>query len=701
MKYVIIKGKTIEVRDDVLDLSNKEITDITQIEGLTKLEDLKKLLLNNNQISDIKGLENLHQLRWLELGQNKITEIKGLSHLKRLKFLSLRKNMIFKIEGLETLNELLSLDLFENNIKDVSDLKNLPTLQTLNLRDNQIVDVSPLIELRQLEKLSVSQNEISDIGPLSFLPKLKEVDFLGNKFPWYKVDNKIEYIHLRYKIANNGLQDLTPNESRLLGKIAGLNDKEAQEFYIKAIIEKTSIKDFKSIEILISSSYLKTMDPHLIELFLHKEKFIPVLFSIPSNIKAHSEIRYLSEFLKFHSSFISDSHKKIIGRWILSLTPEDIITFITHGFLKCLESESIESIVNEPQIIQTIMKGFGTAWVFSKISRTGSLTAIKMIKDLLLKSMISRDRSKFSEYIKYNFLGFYTKEEFKKLLKENWITFKDTFLKMVEDDFGVFPTSEIEGQNFNFAKEIDIVKKIILNCIKVEFSNRFRTQGIKKDYFKKYFKFLSAIYDKSIVHVLLDILEQHYWVEEFSDFKSLILKVDNYNAQMVIKLLGKFIDVIQNSTRNLIQELFAELKGLVKCIVLGCYSTDFASQIEQFIKIFQLILTLNKVFMYQINDSLAVNVSKYDLTSDDITGIVEEDFQALFSIKKDYSQITLQIKNDKLLIIYPDYILLKKKFHKFNQEDIYFTLNTQIVLDKNLTEKKWFKKYYDYFHKEI
>ena len=65
---------------------------LTSVEGLEKLTQLKKLLLNDNQLTDVKGLEKLTQLKELSLSGNQLTDVKGLEKLTQLTYLNLYNN---------------------------------------------------------------------------------------------------------------------------------------------------------------------------------------------------------------------------------------------------------------------------------------------------------------------------------------------------------------------------------------------------------------------------------------------------------------------------------------------------------------------------------------------------------------------------------------------------------------------------------
>jgi Leucine-rich repeat (LRR) protein len=75
----------------VLDLSNNEITDLTELWTLYRLEEL---YLANNEIGYIDALSNLSRLRVIDLSGNQIDDISPLFELKHLEYLNLMDNKI-------------------------------------------------------------------------------------------------------------------------------------------------------------------------------------------------------------------------------------------------------------------------------------------------------------------------------------------------------------------------------------------------------------------------------------------------------------------------------------------------------------------------------------------------------------------------------------------------------------------------------
>ena len=106
------------------------------------------LNLRNKMIEDvvdIKGLEEIEaKIEDLDLSNNRITEIKGLDRLKNLKKLTLKNNYIEKIDGIEELKNLELLDLSGNiNIKEIPEcLNELPLLKEVKLTGCRIGAIS-------------------------------------------------------------------------------------------------------------------------------------------------------------------------------------------------------------------------------------------------------------------------------------------------------------------------------------------------------------------------------------------------------------------------------------------------------------------------------------------------------------------------------------------------------------------------------
>lgn len=146
------------------------------IKGLEYAKNLKKLKLNENEISDISPLKELTKLEYLEIQRNRIVDIKPLEKLTNLTFLKLYNNLIEDITPLSNLTNLTGLDLHYNvtvegdeshkkiskGITDISALKNLKNLTFLDISANRIEDVSIIKDLNKIEHLDISGNRVKN-----------------------------------------------------------------------------------------------------------------------------------------------------------------------------------------------------------------------------------------------------------------------------------------------------------------------------------------------------------------------------------------------------------------------------------------------------------------------------------------------------------------------------------------------------------
>jgi Leucine-rich repeat (LRR) protein len=163
---------TLEDMQAVLEL-NLENKNISDLQGIQYLTNLKKLNLRGNSIKFIKELKNLTELEVLALNNNKIDNIESLSYITNLVELDFPGNNVTDIAPLTSLAKLKQLSLMDNNVSDISNLGNLVNLEILVLQNNEISDISALEKLVNLNSLYLSQNNLVDISMLAGLDNLE------------------------------------------------------------------------------------------------------------------------------------------------------------------------------------------------------------------------------------------------------------------------------------------------------------------------------------------------------------------------------------------------------------------------------------------------------------------------------------------------------------------------------------------------
>ena len=84
MSVLNFRGEVIEIIHDTLDLSGKNITDLSVISNLESLVNLEYLFLSDNKIKEIVKIGKLTKLVELSLSENEISEISNIENLNGL-----------------------------------------------------------------------------------------------------------------------------------------------------------------------------------------------------------------------------------------------------------------------------------------------------------------------------------------------------------------------------------------------------------------------------------------------------------------------------------------------------------------------------------------------------------------------------------------------------------------------------------------
>ena len=218
-----------------LDLSSRNLTDVSALAGLTGLReldlsgnavadlwpladltDLQVLDLSGNQIADLSALAGLTGLQVLDLSGNQIADLWPLADLTGLRELDLRHNAVADPWPLGYLTGLQALDLSGNQLEDLSALAGLTALTRLNLVDNAVADLWPLADLTGLQVLLLDRNQITDVGPLSPLAGLVNLGLSGNRIADLWPLAGLDQLR-RLDLSGNAVADVSA-----LGDVSGL-----------------------------------------------------------------------------------------------------------------------------------------------------------------------------------------------------------------------------------------------------------------------------------------------------------------------------------------------------------------------------------------------------------------------------------------------------------------------------------------------
>ncbi|CAK0792037.1 unnamed protein product, partial [Prorocentrum cordatum] len=158
---------------------------IQEISGLEQYApNLRTLNLSSNNIAEISGLDGMNRLKELKLYGCQISRISSLEPCRNLSALYLEDNRIVSIEGLDALVSLEHLNLDNNRIQAIGKgLAKLARLKELHLCSNRLSTLAGLTGLSALQVLRVSNNQIADVtaDQLRAQNKLDELNLSGNQ----------------------------------------------------------------------------------------------------------------------------------------------------------------------------------------------------------------------------------------------------------------------------------------------------------------------------------------------------------------------------------------------------------------------------------------------------------------------------------------------------------------------------------------
>lgn len=164
----LVKLLVLRLNKTKLDLESGVLGGAEFTGGLGTFPNLQVLELGYSCIADMRVFSELplQSLRILHLPGNEISKLEGLNKMEQLRELVLDKNRVkqFDEKSFEGLRALRELRVEDNGLKSLSNIGPLPRLRALYLSLNRIVELSELEKLRPLRHLLVvhmAQNPVA------------------------------------------------------------------------------------------------------------------------------------------------------------------------------------------------------------------------------------------------------------------------------------------------------------------------------------------------------------------------------------------------------------------------------------------------------------------------------------------------------------------------------------------------------------
>ncbi|MCD6090515.1 MAG: leucine-rich repeat domain-containing protein [Bacteroidales bacterium] len=172
------KESVFKALNEILEIKDLNIAgnlNITDIEPLSRLSNLRTLNVSHTNIESIAPVRSLTRLLNLDCSHTAINSIEALNYSASLNTLDISNTSIYNIKPLENLENLLFLDISNTRIDNLDALKAMKLID-LKMRNTFTTDLAPLEALTSLKYLYIDDNEqLDSIGALSHLVKLKSL----------------------------------------------------------------------------------------------------------------------------------------------------------------------------------------------------------------------------------------------------------------------------------------------------------------------------------------------------------------------------------------------------------------------------------------------------------------------------------------------------------------------------------------------
>lgn len=157
-----------------VDLNNSKVSDISALKELKNLTDIR---IYDGNVSDISLLYEMPQVEKVDMSWNPIGDLKPLGSLNKLKYLAVHNFGDNDISLLEpSFDTIETLYLSSSKLSRIDFLRTFPNLKHLLLHSDSVTDYSVFSELSQMETLQLTSDKIKDINFISNMPKLIELN---------------------------------------------------------------------------------------------------------------------------------------------------------------------------------------------------------------------------------------------------------------------------------------------------------------------------------------------------------------------------------------------------------------------------------------------------------------------------------------------------------------------------------------------
>ncbi len=227
-----------------LSLKNNNITDISFLANITKLN---YLYLDGNKIGDLSGLSGFEKIYKLSVNNCGLTSLTGIEHCLELEEIYASGNELTDLSGMENVTILKKADLSSNKLTSISYLsKSAAKLTFLMIQNNELTSLNDISTCTLITDLNVSDNKLTSLEGISGMTNLVNLAAARNNIETINElsedNNYISYRLCYLDLSGNKISDISPLDTS--GMPLGVKKSDSASFILSDnnITELTFIK---------------------------------------------------------------------------------------------------------------------------------------------------------------------------------------------------------------------------------------------------------------------------------------------------------------------------------------------------------------------------------------------------------------------------------------------------------------------------
>lgn len=154
-----------------LDISGR--LDITHLEPVSKLSDIRFLNISGTLVSDLYPIRNLIDLEDLNISNTQVNSLDALIYSMAIHNLNLSNTKVYALDPLVNLSNVNILDFSSTEIDDLDAIKEYKNLKDLKMENTMVSDLETISGLESLIFLNIDNSPISDLSSISELKELR------------------------------------------------------------------------------------------------------------------------------------------------------------------------------------------------------------------------------------------------------------------------------------------------------------------------------------------------------------------------------------------------------------------------------------------------------------------------------------------------------------------------------------------------